>query len=372
MKKLVKIFRIFMMEAVVGFVDFLDKIHRILLPPQAVLLNYAVGNIVIHRSLYVVTELKIADILKKGPKKIDDIAKETGTDADALFRIMRTMTSAGIFRSRKDGYFETNLLGRHLESDQEDSLFAFIKIVGEDWISDIWGDLLETTRSGKDHYKAKYGVNFFDWLKTNEQAQKDFDIGMTSISVLSNTPVAKAYDFSSFKSLCDIAGGNGSQIISILKEYPELKGVLFEVPPLIAELKNGDSFEQEGLKDRIEFKTGSFFDQIPAGYDAYFMKSILHDWDDENSIKILKNCRKAVRNDSTLLIVENVIRDDMNKPDLSKMLDINVLALMGGKVRTREECALILKEAGFELKRVIPTESPFTILEAKPIPIEES
>lgn len=367
MKKLVKAFRIFLMQTMMGFVDFLDKIRRSILPPQAVLLNYAIGNIAIHRSMCVVTKLKIADILKSGPKKIEDIAKETGAEPDVLFRIMRTMTSAGIFRYCKNGYFETNKLGRNLQSDLEDSMYAFVKIVGEDWISDIWGDLLETAKSGKDHYQIKYGVSFFDWLKNNKEAQEEFDVGMTSISVISDGPVASAYDFSPFKSLVDIGGGHASQLITILKAYPQMKGIVYDMPTPISDLEKGEVFKKEGVEGRAIGIPGDFFESIPAGYDSYFMKSILHDWDDERAIKILSNCRRAVRDDSVMLIVENVVKDDFNSSDLSKVLDINVLALMGGKVRTRGECADLFKSAGFELSRVILTESPFTILEAKPI-----
>jgi predicted transcriptional regulator len=315
----------------------------------------------------VAVELKLADILKDGPKRYDDLARETGTDPDVLSRVLRTLTSAGVFKSKKNGYFETNALGRHLQSDLEDSMYAFVKIVGEDWISDIWGDLLETTRSGKDHYRSKYGMSFFDWLKSNKEAQKEFDVGMTSISVISDVPVARAYDFSPFKSLVDIGGGHGSQLMTILKSHPGMKGILFDMSAPVSDLENGDIFKKEGLAGRVSCIAGDFFESIPAGYDAYFMKSILHDWDDERAIKILSNCRKAVRDDSVMLIVENVVKDDFNSSDLSKVLDINVLALMGGKVRTRDECAEILKAAGFALTRVIPTESPFTILEAKPI-----
>ncbi len=367
MKKIAKGIKILMMNVVMGFVDFLEKLQKKLLPPQFVLLNFAIGNIAIHKSICVSVELGIADLLREGPKSIEQLAKDTGTDADALNRIMRTLTSSGIFRAKKDGLFETNRLGIHLQSDQEDSMYAFIKIVGEDWISGVWDDLTETTKSGKDSYEIKYGINFFEWLRQNNEAQEEFDVGMTSISAMSDVPIAETYDFSRFKSIVDVGGGYGSQIINILKRNPEMNGILFDLPATIGLVRKDGVSDHAGLDGRLEYMPGDFFDSVPAGYDLYFMKSILHDWHDEKAIKILSTCRKAMRDDSVMLIVENVVKDDYNQPDFSKALDINVLALMGGKVRTRGEYSDILKEAGLELKRVIQTPSPFSLIEAKPI-----
>jgi ribosomal protein RSM22 (predicted rRNA methylase) len=280
---------------------------------------------------------------------------------------MRTLTSVGIFRAKKNRHFETNKFGRHMQSDLDDSMYAFIKIVGKNWIADIWQNLLQTTRTGKDSYENTHGMNFFDWLKRNEEAQKEFDMGMTSISVMSDAPVAGAYDFSKFNTLVDVGGGHGSQMVAILKTYPHLKGVLFDVPAAIDSLNKDELSKNIGSNERIEYKGGNFFEAVPDGYDAYFMKSILHDWDDEKALKILQNCRKAMRKDSTLIIVENILKDDENEPDFAKFLDINVLALMGGRVRTIEECRSILGNVGLKLTRVIPTLSPFVLIEANPI-----
>lgn len=359
--------QLFLMNVVMGFVDFLEKLRRKLLPPQVVFLNFAIGNIVIHRSIYVVAELKIADILKDGPKSIDQLARETQTDPDTLHRIMRTLTSVGIFKAKKNNHFETNKLGKFLQSDLEDSMYAFVKITGENWIADVWGDLLQTTKSGKDYYETKFGISFFEWLKENEIAQEEFDVAMTSISAMSDIPITQSYDFSDLKSIVDIGGGHGSQIITILKANPELKGILFDQPATVESLKIDDILKKEGLSGRLECVGGSFFDSAPAGYDAYFMKSILHDWDDEKAVKILTCCRKAMRKDSILLVTENILKEDENQPDFGKVLDINVLTLMGGRVRTREEYRKIFKDAGLDLIRVIPTPSPFSLLEAKPI-----
>jgi hypothetical protein len=280
---------------------------------------------------------------------------------------MRTLTSAGIFRAKKNRYFKTNKLGQHMQSDLEDSMYAFIKIMGENWITDIFQNLLQTTKTGKDFYENTYGQNFFEWLKNNEEAQTEFDVAMTNISAMSDAPVVEAYDFSKFKTLVDIGGGHGSQIVGILKSSPHLKGILFDLPSAIESLHKDEITKNITPAGRIEFKEGNFFESVPDGYDSYFMKSILHDWDDEKAVLILSNCRKAMRKDSLLIITEHILKEDDNIPDFGKVLDINVLALMGGRVRTKTEYNEIFEKAGLELKRIIPTLSPFVLLEVAPI-----
>ena len=367
MKKLSQSLQVLLMNIAVGFVDFIGKLQKKLLPPPFVLLKYAIENVVINRSIYVAAELGIADLLKDGPKSVEQLAKETDTNADTLYRIMRTLTGAGIFKAKKNRLFETNNLGKHLQTDREDSMVSFIKVAGAEWVYDIWGGLLKTTKTGKDFYENKYGRNFFDWLRDNSEVQKVFDEGMTSVSALSDIPVSKAYDFSAFKTVVDVGGGYGSQMITILNAFPDLKAFIFDLPLTIKIINEDNIFKQSDLDGKPGCIAGDFFESIPAGYDAYFMKSILHDWEDEKAVKILTNCRKAMRTDSTLLIVEHILKDDDNAPDYSKVLDINILALMGGRVRTKTEYGQIFEASGLKLTRVISTASPFSMIEAKPI-----
>jgi hypothetical protein len=247
-------------------------------------------------------------------------------------------------------------------------MYAFINIVGKNWIADIWKNLIQTTNTGKGYYDNTYGINFFDWLKNNEEAQKEFDVGMTSISSMSDAPVVGAYNFSRFNTLVDIGGGHGSQLVAILKTYPGVKkGIIFDQPSTVESLDIVGIVKKENIEGRLETVGGDFFNSVPSGFDGYFMKSILHDWDDEKAVKILSNCRNAMRKDSMLIITENIIKDEDNTPDFGKVLDINVLILMGGRVRTKQEYSKILRDAGLELKRIIPTLSPFVILEVAPI-----
>lgn len=353
-----KFLQAFFVNISIIIVDLLKKLQRKLMPPQTVLLNFAIGNTVINRSIYVAAELRIADLLKDGPKSITQLSEETGADADTLYRIMRTLTSEGIFKAKKNKYFETNTLGKHLQTDLEDSMYAFIKATGADWANDIWADILETAKTGKDFYKNKYGIHFFDWLRSDNQARRLFIEGMANISSISDTPVANAYDYSGFETIVDIGGDNGTQLKAILKLYPSVKGFLFDLPLTIENTK-----KEHGSIEGLQYISGDFFDSVPPGHDLYIMKAVLNDFDDEKTKEILLNISKAMRDDSILLIVENVIKEDNNESDFSKILDINVMAMMGGRVRTLEEYITILEESGLELKSVIPTSSPFSILE---------
>jgi predicted transcriptional regulator len=357
---------IFLVKMIMGLLNFLEKFQRKLMPPEAILLGHAMRDVVVFRSVYVAAELKIADLLKDGPKSAEQLAKETDTNADALYRIMRTLSSIGIFKAKKGRQFELAKIGKHLQSGVEESMLFFVKICGSEFISNIWGDLLQSVKNGKSYYENNYNMSFFDWLEKNPERRKEFDVGMAGVSAYTDIPIAAGYDFSSFGTLADIGGGRGTQIVTILSAFPRLKGILFELPLTIGILEKENIVQQDGLDGRLKLVSGDFFKSVPPGCDAYFMKSIIHDWDDERSIKILSNCRRAMRQDSKLLLAEHIVRGDSNEPDFFKFLDVNILALIGGCVRTKEEYSRLLERSGFKLNRVVTTASPFFIIEAKP------
>lgn len=358
---------LFLVNIILKMSNFFEKLHRKILPPQLVLIDYSMSYIVLHKCLSIAAKLKIADILKDGPMNIVELAKKTETEADVLYRIMRALSSKGVFKEKKDKIFETSKLGKYLQSDISDTMLYFTRITSTKWLNDIWGDLLKTAKNGKSFFDNNLGISFFEWLEKHPEDQVIFDEGMTSISSQSDIPVASAYNFSCFDTIIDIGGGRGGQIAAILETYPNVKGILFDQPLTIGFNLVNACFGKPELSGRIEFIEGNFFSEIPAKYDAYLMKSILHDWNDEKALEILKNCRKAMSKGSTLIIIENIVGDEMNESDLAKFLDINVLALMGGHVRSRNENAHLIEKAGFKVTRFIPTFSPFSIIEAMPV-----
>lgn len=350
-------------KLIMRFSNFLRRLHFKLTPPQAHLIDLTVENIVIQRCLFIAAELGIADLLKDGPKSIEELQKETKVNKDALYRVMRMLVSFGIFKEKRGRVFETNATGRFLEIENEYSVTDFVIWVGSKWVFNLWVDILKSVKNGKSYFNNNFNQDYFKWLEDKPEEQITFNSTLIEFSNLSSAPVATAYNFSAFKTIVDIAGGMGGQLITFLKAYPKLKGVLFELP-LTVQMVNADKiFENTGLSDRVELISGDFFESVPAGYDAYFMKSIVHDWDDESTVKILTSCSKAMRKDSKLLLAELVV-PETDVRHFSKASDICMLVLNEGRERTKEEFAALFQKAGLKLNGVYFTASPFSIVEA--------
>ncbi len=357
---------VFLVKIIMRFVNFLERLPGKILPPQAVLLNHTFKDIAANRCVYFAAETGIADLLEDGPKPIEQLAEQSGMNADALYRVMRTLTTLGIFKEKKDRYFETNKAAKFLRHNAADSMSSFIRVFGQPWLFAVWNDFERTVKNGKDYFENNHEENLFDWLSKNPRAQKIFDEGMTGASTLSDFPIINAYDFSPFDTIVDVGGGRGFILGILLDVFPQLRAVLFDLPSTIEAVIANKIFEKKGFSERVECIGGDFFDFIPAGYSAYLLKFILRDWEDKKAARILANCRKAMRDDSVLIIVENLAEDKKNKADFSKLLDIALMCATGGRVRTRNESIKLLEDSGFKLKRAVPTASIFTILEAVP------
>jgi ubiquinone/menaquinone biosynthesis C-methylase UbiE len=204
----------------------------------------------------------------------------------------------------------------------------------------------------------------WEFFEQNPENAKTFNEAMTGTTNVVNDAVLSSYDFSSFRKIVDIGGGQGSFIASILKANPPLKGVLFDAPPVVAGAQS--RVEAERIADRCEILAGDFFQSVPADGDAYILKWIIHDWDDARSTTILKNCRRAMMKNGKLLIVESVVPRG-SEPHFSKFMDLNMLVMTGGRERTETEYRTLLEASGFRLTRIIPTESPVSIVEGEPL-----
>jgi DNA-binding Lrp family transcriptional regulator len=368
MKKKIKLKSppVFIVSIVIKLTDFLKRLRIKLLPPQVVLIEYTVEYLIMQRCVNAAAELFLSTLLEDGPRSIEYLAEKTGMNCNSLYRVMRALTCAGIFKEKKGRIFENNKLSKCLLYGKENTVTALAKFTGAEWMVKLWSDLLYSIEKEKNLYKIKYGKGFFEWLEENPEEYRIFDEGMTSLSALSDVPIASAYNFSSFNSIVDVGGGHGSQIATILKAYPKMKGMLFDIERVVDGSKGEDHFKDDLLAGRVEFVAGDFFKSVPAGCDAYLMKSVIHDWDDAGAIKILTNCRKAMHENSKLLVADMVVKG-YNKPHFSKLLDIAMLVLVEGKERTKEEFENIFEKSGFKLKRIIPTASPYSIIEGVPI-----
>ena len=330
------------------------------LPPEAVLPQMILGGLM-QKSIWVAAKLGIADLLREKPQTAEELAAATNTDAPSLYRVLRLLASTGIFAENSDGKFNLTPIAELLRSDTPNSMRDYAIMMGEDWIWQAYGELMHTVKTGEIAHDKVQGMSSFEFFEKNEEVGKIFNRAMTNLSLLSAPAIVEAYDFSSINKLVDVAGGHGLLLAAILKANPHLQGVLFDLPFVIENA--GELLESEGVAARTEKVSGDFFESVPAGADAYLMKHIIHDWNDERSVKILQNIYRAMNDDGKVLIVEMVVPVG-NEPSPAKGLDLVMLTVEGGKERTEKEYRELLAAAGLRLSRVIPTRSPYSIVEA--------
>ncbi len=312
------------------------------------------------QTVYVAAKLGIADLLIFGPKNVDELAAATETDAPSLYRVLRALASNGVFTEVADRVFALTPTAQLLRSDSPRSLRDLAIFMGEDWHWKVWGRTLYSVRTGKPAWSETHGQEVFPYFEANPEASRIFNQAMTSLSNLAIQAVVDGYDFSSIETLVDVAGGHGRLLTSILSANPPLRGVLFDLPHVIEGAK--ESLKSNDAGSRCEVVSGDFFEAVPPGADAYLMKHIIHDWDDERALVILKNIRRVMQSNGRVLLVEAVITSG-NQADLGKLLDIEMLVSPGGKERTAVEYRELFARAGLRLTRIVPTNSPYSVIE---------
>lgn len=330
-------------------------------PPDAILMQMLFGA-QMQRSVCLAARLGIPDLLAEREQTAEELAEKTSMHAPSLYRLLRTLASIGIFSETADRKFELTPISALLRGNAPNSVRDFAVMMGEDWIWQAWGELPYSVKTGDVAHEKVQGMGSFDFFQKNEEAGKVFNAAMTNFTQAIIPAVTEAYDFSGVSKLVDVAGGHGLLLAGILKATPHLQGVLFDLPFVIEGA--GELLKKEDVSDRVELASGDFFESLPAGADAYMMKHIIHDWNDDDSIKILQNIRTAMNENGKVLIIEMVIPEG-NEPHPSKALDILMLVMEGGKERTRDEYRKLLDASGFRLARIIPTKSPYSVIEAE-------
>ena len=330
------------------------------LPPQAVMMQMASGYW-ITQLIYAAAKLGIADLLKDGPKSCEEIAAATGTQAKAVYRVLRTLAGAGVFAETEEpGHFTLTPLAASLRSGVPGSMRAMAVMFGEEQYQ-AWGEILYSLRTGESSFEHMYGVPMFKYFVDNPEPGEIYEEAMTSVSAAEKAEILKSYDFSYIKKLVEVGGGHGSFISSILKANPNMQGVLFDQPYVI---EGANFIKEQGLEDRCELVAGNFYESVPSGGDAYSLKHVLHGCSDEQSITVLKNCHNAMVEHGKLLIVERVVGSG---PDsfLAKFLDVNMMMLVnGGCERTETEYRNIIEAAGFEVTNVVPSKAGVSVIES--------
>ncbi|MBS1600708.1 MAG: methyltransferase [Bacteroidetes bacterium] len=311
--------------------------------------------------IYAAAKLNIADHLKDGSKNAGQLAEATHSHAPSLYRVLRALSSVGVFKENEDRQFELTPLGNTLQTDVPGSMKAMaIAQLGDHF--NAWGNLVYSVKTGNISFDNIEGMSVWKYYEMHPDEGVNFMKAMSGLTGAVIMNVLPAYDFSGFKTIVDVGGGNGTLLMAILDRAPEAHGIVFDEEYVVAETKK--LIAQKNFSNRCESAAGSFFDFIPGNADAYVMKMVLHDWNDEQCLQILKNCNKAMKPGSKLLVLDSVIPEG-NEPHPGKFMDINMLAMTGGRERTEKEFSSLFTKAGLKLSRVIPTHSPlFSIVEA--------
>ncbi|BAP31970.1 methylase [Chryseobacterium sp. StRB126] len=308
------------------------------------------GGVWIAGCVKTAAELNIADHLAEGEQTIYSLAGKTKSDEKSLYRIMRALSSVGIFEELEDKKFALNDFGAALQTDVPGTAKNFVlTILGEHFPT--YMELTYNAKTGKIPFEHVHGVGVWEYYKRNPEAGINFGKGMTGMSGMELEGIMNTYDFSSYQTIVDIGGGNGVMIYAILNAYPHSSGIIFDEANVIQVTA---SLIPENLKDRCSVSIGSFFDKAPEGADLYTMKWIMHDWSDKECIQILKVCYDAMPKGGKLLIIDAVIPDDSrNKPHVAKVLDIVMLSCLTGRERTLSEFKTLIEEAGLHFTRFI-------------------
>jgi hypothetical protein len=334
------------------------------MPPQAAMLQLLFGKHISY-SLYAAARLGVADHMNGDAAAVEKLAACTGAQMGPLYRVMRLLGAVGVFEELPGRRFRLTQMGELLRSDAPGSLRPFAIQLGDAWSTRPWEHFTETVRTGVDGVTQAFGKQLFELLAEEPEQSEHFNQSMTALSAAMLEPILRAYDFGGVRRAADVGGGHGKLLASILKRYPEMTGVVFDLPEVVAGACGRAHLA--GCEDRIEFEAGSFFERVPAGCDAYLMKFILHDWSDTHCETILRAIRKEMRPESRLVVIEQLVTPDTRLCP-AKLLDIEMLALtVGGRERTEAEFREMFAGAGMRLTRVARTESPVSVLEARAV-----
>jgi hypothetical protein len=340
---------------------YLYRVHQRLAPAPVVITDMIFAGAV-SQAIEAAARLGIADALAAGPLPPDELASRIGADPDAVNRLLRALVSRGVFRRRRDGAYALNALADTLRSDAPVSMAGAAMWYGSTQHREHWSMLAESVKTGKAIIPVLRGKGAFEYLSDNVQLGQVFNDAMTSISELAKDFIVAAYDFRGCSTIVDVGGGHGRLLAAILSAAPAAQGVLYDLPNVISDAPA--LLQKLGVAERVRIEAGSFFDSVPAGADVYVLKHIIHDWPDEKAEEILRNLRTAANANTTLLLVETVIPEH-DRDFVGKWADIEMLLCVDGRERTRAEYRTLLERAGFGVTRVIPTASPFSLIEAK-------
>lgn len=318
-----------------------------------------ITGFMLSQAIAVAARLGVADFVEEKGSPIEALAKRCHADSALLYRLLRALASKGIFEETAPEVFRLTPKAALLRSDAPGSLRHYAIMYGEEAYSNFAG-LHGAVVTGEVPFPKTYGKPFFDYLQDHPDSAETFRRAMVDVAQAQATAVAQSFDFSPFETIVDVGGGSGPLLFQILRVATRAKGVLFDLPEVIEKAEIPAE-----LKARCRSVGGSFFETMPSGGDAYLLKSILHDWDDETCLKILSVCRRTLSPAARLIVVDQVIPAG-NGPFFGKLADLHMHVLLGGKERTEEEFRELLRRGGFRLDSVVPTTYLLSVLQASP------
>jgi len=323
-------------------------------PTPQEFLQQVAGQLLLARALGIAAELRIADRVAGRPQTVAELALATGAHEESLYRVLRMLAGHGVFAEDQQGRVDLTPRAELLRSDHPESMQEILSL---DWQNIVWATyqhLPDAVMHGDVAFERAFGQGFFDYLATHRRAGAIFDRRMAAVSRAENPPLAAAYRFGDFGRVVDIGGGQGGLLAAILERHPGISGVLFEQAQV---LEAPIDLISAGVLERVERIAGDFFVSVPAGADLYVMKRIIHDWDDERALGILRNCRAAMSPGSRIAVIDAVMRPG-NEPDPNKDLDLGIMALTPGMERTEAGFRELFEAAGLRLTRVVAPAAP--------------
>jgi O-methyltransferase domain len=323
-----------------------------------------IQGLLISRAVYVAAKLAIPDLPEAGPRTSDELARLTKCDPPALYRVLRLLGALGIFTEPEPCSFGLSPLGERLRTGVQGSVRSWALLTDGLGGLGAFDHVLDAVQTGKPGFRTAFGMGVFDFLAGHPEAAVAFDAAMSERTSAFAPSVASAYDFSRMRRIVDLGGGRATLMAAILSAHPNLRGVVQELPNVVAGAEA--KIKEAGIADRCEVVAGDFFQSVPTGADSYILANVLHDWNDERAIAILRNCRRAMPEGGKVLIVERMIFADPVQSIPTLLSDINMLIVAWGKERTDDEYARLFWEADLSLSRVLPVAFPYGIFEASP------
>jgi O-methyltransferase domain/Dimerisation domain len=315
----------------------------------------------ITQAIRVASVLGVADHLKGGARSSAELATLTQSNPDALYRLLRALAAVGVFREEQDKAFSLTPMGDCLRTDSATPAGGWVEHVANENLWQAWGHLLHSVRTGENAFKDVHGMDVWQYRAKHPEVGAIFDRAMTHVSRGGTEVVLSAYDFSGFSHIVDVGGGHGALLAAILNAYPQAHGTLFDQPQVVSGARG--NLQQRKVADRCDIVGGSFFEAVPQGGDIYLMRYVIHDWEDDEAIRIMKTCRRAMREAAKLLLVERIVAPPNEQP-ATKFSDLNMLVAPRGRERTRDEFADLFANSGFELTRVVPA-GTMNVIEAR-------